>query len=82
MKIFDFGDPLNMGNGIVCDKERHPLLIECFVTFYGCIRMIRGAPDSICEPLMVHTMSFLQIITLQFHENIRFWAPSQQGKWS
>ena len=78
MKIFDFGDPLNMGKGIVCDKERYPLLIECFVIFYGCIRMIRGAPDSINEPQMVHTISFsfLQIITLQFHENIRFWGPS------
>jgi len=45
--------------------ERHPLLPECFITFYGCMKMIRGAPGSIYKPLIVKTMSFIPNKQLQ-----------------
>ena len=34
-KIPAFGDPLFRGNGLMCFKEGHPLLLECFITFLG-----------------------------------------------
>ena len=38
-----FGYPFNMGNGMMCYKERYPLLLEWFITFIGCIKVIGGA---------------------------------------
>ena len=50
--IPDFGHPLsNWKWDDVLYKERHPLLLECFITFLRCIRKMEGAADSICEPL-------------------------------
>ncbi len=47
-------------------KERYSLLIEWFVIFIKCIRMIRGDSGSIYESIMVNTVSFLPKTALQF----------------
>ena len=39
-------------NGMLCCKEKQPLLLKCFITFLRCIRMIVTASGSIYEPLM------------------------------
>ena len=43
--------PLRTGNGMLCCKERHTLLVECFVTFLGYMWRLRGATDIIYKPL-------------------------------
>ena len=63
-------------------KMRCPLLLVSFVNFLRCISKMRGASDSMTEPLMVHTIQFLLRLTLKLHINQRFWAPSQQRKWN
>ena len=61
-----------------CYKERHPLLLDCFIPFLKYIRVVGRATGSIDESLMVHNMSaFLPITNIKFHANLRFWAPSQ-----
>ena len=51
----------------MCYKERHPLLLECFLTFPQYISIIRGTFDNIWKPLIVHIISFLPIANIKFH---------------
>ena len=37
-KIRDFGYPLSMHHETPCCNERHPLPLECFITFFGYIK--------------------------------------------
>ena len=39
---------------IMCHEDRHPLLLEYFLTSIRCIRMVGRASDSIYDPLMVN----------------------------
>ena len=57
--------PLITGNGMMCCKEGHPLLLEWFPTFLRCIIMIRGASDSIYKTPVFHNMTFLLKTTLK-----------------
>ena len=66
-KISVFRLPLRTGNGMLCCKERHTLMVECFMTFLGYMWKLRGATDIIYKPLMVHMVSFLPKTTLIFH---------------
>ena len=66
-KTSDFRLPLRTGNGMLCCKERHTLLVGCFVTFLGYMWKLRGATDIIYQPLMVHMVSFLPKTTLIFY---------------
>ena len=50
-EISYFGHPLGTGYGILWNKERHPLLLDCFIPFLKCMRMIMGAPECIYKPL-------------------------------
>ena len=61
-------------------KERHTLLLECFIISLRCIMMIKGASNIIYKPLMVNTVSFLPTTTLKLHEKCRIWGtpPSAQ----
>ena len=74
--------PLTMGNGILSCKERHPLLLKCFITFLRCIRKMGGAYDSIYKFLIDHIVSFLSRPTLKLHTkyNTRFGVPSLHRK--
>ena len=73
-----FGYPPSKGDAMPCYKERHPLLLDCFIPFLKYIRVVGRATGSIDESLMVHNMSaFLPITNIKFHANLRFWAPSQ-----
>ena len=65
MQMSDFVHPQCMGNEVLCCKERHPLLLSCFVTFLMSISVIARAPDSIYEPLMAYTIYFLSTITVK-----------------
>ena len=58
-KLTNFGHQNSPGNVAMCHKDRHPLLLECFVTFLGCIKRIARDPGSISDPLMGNTVSFL-----------------------
>ena len=66
-KMLDFGHTHNTANGIMCYKERQPLLLECFLTFPQYISIIRGTFDNIWKPLIVHIISFLPITNIKFH---------------
>ena len=59
--------PLCTEIGMLCHKERHTLLLECFITFLRCMRMNGRASVSIYMPLMVHTVSFILKTPLNFH---------------
>ena len=74
-KMLDLRHHINMGSGMLPCKKRHWLLLGCFVTVLKCMRMIRGALDSMYKSLMAHKVIFLLKPTLKFHENVRFWAP-------
>ncbi len=66
-KISPNGPNLCTCNGMMYGNERHTLLLKCFTTFPGYIRMIGGASDSIYKHIMVNTISLLPKITLNFH---------------
>ena len=59
--------PLSMGNGMICCKERHPLLLKGFISFLWCIRKTGGAFDNIHKPIIVHIVPFPLRLTLKFH---------------
>ena len=68
MQNISFWAPsLHMGNGVLCYKERHTLLLKCFMTFLRCRRISGRASDSIWKPVMVNIVSFLLKMTLKFH---------------
>ena len=69
-----------MGNEIPYYKEIHTLLVEWFVTFLRCIRMIGRASDSMDVFIMFDIMSFLPKMTLNFHEKAKCFAPSDHRK--
>ena len=73
-EIPGFGYPLSMGNGILCWKERHRLLLKLLETFLICILMSRGAAHCIYNLLMVHTMGFHQDWLSNCSQNARFWV--------
>jgi len=66
-QISCFGHPLGTENGMLCCKERHPLLLDCFITLLWYIKIIIGDSDSKHKPLMVHIMTYLSKITPKFH---------------
>ena len=70
--ISDFRFLLCTRNWMLCCKERHPLLLECFITFLRCIIMIGRASDIIKKLLMVYTVSFLHKITLKSDAKYQF----------
>ena len=70
-----------MGNMTLYRKDMYPLLIECFPTAIRCISMIGSASDSVCDPLVVVTVSFLPKILSIFKQNNQFWVPDQSAKY-
>ncbi len=66
-KMAAFCHPLCSENGMMCCKERHILLLECFIVFPRRIRMVRGASGSTYKHLMVHNVSLLTKTTTTFH---------------
>ena len=42
--------------GMICCKERHPLLMQCFILFLRGRRKMGGDSDSIYKPFMVRTL--------------------------
>jgi len=54
-----FGHHFCTGNRTMRYKERYLMLVECLITFLGCMRIIGGAFDNIDKHFMVHSLSFL-----------------------
>ena len=79
-KISYFGHPFSTGKGMLCCKETHTLMLECFITFLRCIWMLTGSSGSIYKHRMAKSVLFLPKTTIKFQENIRNWAPSQHWK--
>ena len=65
--ISDYRYLISIGNGMLCCKERHPLLLEYFIVFPRNARMVRGASESIYKHRMVHNVSLLTKTTTTFH---------------
>ena len=57
---------ISLGKETLCSKDRHPLLLKCFITSLRCIRMVVRASYQIYNPLMVNTLSFFTRTTLNF----------------
>ena len=76
----NLGYPLSIGNGMLCCKKRHPLLLKCAIIFLRYIKSMRGGSGSIYKPLLCQTVLFLSKLTLKFYINARFQIPSQNRK--
>ena len=54
-KISVFGYPLSKGSVMLCYKERHPLLLDYFIAFLKCIRMVGRSTGGLYDLLMGYT---------------------------
>ena len=79
-KITNFGHQINPGNVALCRKNRHPLPLECFITFPRYTGLFGRVSDSISVPIMVIIMSSLPNACSNLKQNNQFWAPGQPGK--
>ena len=79
--ISNFGHHISLGNVMLCCKDMHPLLLECFPTTSRCMGMTGSDFDSLYDPQMVITVLFLPKRHSGFQQNINFvWPPYQPGK--
>ena len=79
-KISDSGQYINMENMILCCKDIHSLVLECFITSLRCTRMVGRSSDSVSESPMVITVYILPKLLSSFKQNIQSWIPNQPGK--
>ena len=62
------GYPLSMGNGMMCCKDTHPLLLKYRKPFMACMRKLRWASDDIIYmPNVVYFVWFPLKFTLNLH---------------
>ena len=61
------GYPLSMGNGMMCCKDTHPLLLKYRKPFMACMRKLRWASDIIYMPNVVYFVRFPLKFTLNLH---------------
>ena len=61
------GYPLSMGNGMMCCKDTHPLLLKYRKPFMACMRKLRWASDIIYMPNVVYFVRFSLKFTLNLH---------------
>ena len=54
----DFRYAFGIGNRMLCCKERHPLLLDSFISFLICMSKMGVASDSIYKAIMDHIMPF------------------------
>ena len=80
-KYTNFRPQICPGNVTLCHEDRHPLMLECFLTSLRCIRMITKASDMILDPIILNTMSFLPKLLSIFKRNYQFGAPDLPRKW-
>ena len=78
-KMTNSGHQISLGNMTLYLKDMHPLVLEYFPTSLRYIRRNRSASDSVCDFLMVITVSFLSNILSNLNQNVQFWAPDQPG---
>ena len=74
---------LSKENWLLCCKERHQLLLECFKTLLRCIGYMGVVSDCICLPLVCLTMPFSTEVDSQIAHKILDveYLHSQYGKW-
>ena len=63
----NLGYPLSIGNGMLCCKKRHPLLLKCAIIFLRYIKKMGGTSGSICKLLMDLIMPFWLTFNLKLH---------------
>ena len=59
-----------MGNGMMCCKKIHPLMLKCFIPFLRFIRKVGGASGSIYKPFIVHMVPFSSEADSQYANKI------------
>ena len=75
-KIQYFWYHLSIANGMMNCEERHPLLMECSITFLVCIQHIEGAFDRITETLVGLTMPSSAGVDFSIAQKMPdFWYP-------
>ncbi len=80
MQNEDIWHPLSLVNRMLYFRERHSLLLECFIAYHWCVRMIDRAHGIIDEPLVVIIMSFLPKDTLKFHAKYQTFGTLSESK--
>ena len=81
-KITNFRRPVSPGNMMLCRKNVHPLLFECFISFLRCIRMMSRLYGSLCDPLMVDTQCLFTKTNSQIPSKINnFGQQINPGRW-
>ena len=70
-KISDCEYPIIVGKRMLRYKERYPLLLKWFVTFFRRIRMVWGDSGSIYKYRIVHIMSFSSRPTIKLHTKFK-----------
>ena len=63
--------PIIVGKRMLRYKERYPLLLKWFVTFFRRIRMVWGDSGSIYKYRIVHIMSFSSRPTIKLHTKFK-----------
>ena len=76
--IPDFRHPLSPGDWTMCCKERHSLLIACFITFCTYMRMFERVYTS---PLWLTPCHLYQNQLSNFMQDVKFPTHSQKRKW-
>ena len=64
--ISDYRYLISIEYGMLCYKERDPLLLECFIAFLRCLEMVIGCSESIYQHIMVYIVSFLSKTAFTF----------------
>ena len=77
-KMPNFEHQIILGDGAICHKDMHIMLLECFLTPCRCIRMVGRASGGISNPLMVNKLSFLPELLSNVNQNYQFWALDHQ----
>ena len=63
------------GNGMLCCKGQHTLLLECLITFLRYTGIIPRASGSTSKPVMVNSVPLLTKTTLKFHVKYQLLGP-------
>ena len=70
-KIQGFRYPLIMGNGVLCCKVRHPLLLDCLIILHGCTWKMTWASDYNYKALADHMVPFLPMSTFKLYSKCK-----------
>ena len=73
--------PSRHGKGGCTTGRDITLLLKCFITIMRYISKAGVASDCICDPVMVHIVSFLLVSTLKLHTKLHNWGTLSAHEW-